>query len=233
MLRISASIGVAVALILFTAACNNTLRPTPVPILTSTTAPVPATDTPATLPEPATDTPVPGVPTPGPGTPGAVRAEERETPTPGEELVETAPKPNQLPTLGQGGNPNFQPVAGADITKNGAAATMKGSAAAGQTVYNQNCVVCHGSEGKAGSGNLGSTDGTVPTLNPIDPGFKAGANGGYAAFASELDLFVQHGSRPAGPNPAVSMIPWGDENKITQQQIADVEAYIIQLNGGP
>ena len=49
-------------------------------------------------------------------------------------------------------------------------------------------------------------------------------------FVTNLDLFVQHGSTPAGPGPTFSMPPWGDSGKLTQQQIADVIAYVISLN---
>ena len=107
---------------------------------------------------------------------------------------------------------------------------MTGNATAGQVVYAQNCAACHGPEGKGGVANPGSDDGTVPPLNPIDPGFAAAAKGDSSEFAGGLDLYIQHGSRPAGDSPALSMIPWGDANKLTQQQIADVEAYIFQLN---
>jgi cytochrome c553 len=240
-MRISALIGFTAALILLTTACNTTSPPTPAPILTSTSVPTAVANTPAPIPGAATataapaaasaSTPAPPAPTPGPGTPGPVKTEEKESPAPGEEAAEGAPQPNPLATLGPGGNPLFAPVPGAAITKNGAAATIKGSAAAGQIVYAQNCAACHGPDGKGGVPNPGSDDGTIPPLNPVDPGFKAAAKGDYAEFAGGLDLFIQHGSRPAGKNPTFSMIPWGDLNKLTQQQIADVEAHVIQLNG--
>lgn len=141
------------------------------------------------------------------------------------------PQPNPLPAVPAGGNKDYAPVPGVDLTKNGPAASIHGSAAAGQAVYVQNCQICHGAEGKVGLPNPGSDDGTVPVLNPLDPSFAASAKGDPATFAQELDLFVQHGSRPAGANPTFSMIPWGDQQKLTQQQIADVEAYMMQLNG--
>jgi hypothetical protein len=68
-------------------------------------------------------------------------------------------------------------------------------------------------------------------LNPIDPGFLADSNGDAAIFAHELDLFVQHGSRPAGKSPLLSMPAWGDHDLLSQKDIADVEAYVMQLNG--
>ena len=181
----------------------------------------------------AAGTPGAPAPTPGPGTPGPQKLEEMETPTTGEEQVEGAPQPNALATLGPGGNPLFAPVAGVNITVNGPAASMKGTAMAGMMVFNQSCASCHGPDGKGGVPNPGSDDGTVPPLNPVDPAFKTAAKGEYSEYAGGLDLFIQHGSRPSGDSPSLSMVPWGDQKRLTQQQIADVEAYIIQLNGGP
>jgi mono/diheme cytochrome c family protein len=52
----------------------------------------------------------------------------------------------------------------------------------------------------------------------------------YKTYATNVDLFIQHGSTPAGSAPAKLMPAWGDQNTMTQQQIADVIAYIISLN---
>jgi len=112
----------------------------------------------------------------------------------------------------------------------GDAINLKGDAAAGATVFNGNCVACHGTDGKQGMSNPGSTDGTVPSLNPIDPTLM---NADYKTFATNLDLFMQHGSTPQGPSPALSMPAWGDKNTLTQQQIADAIAYVISLNPVP
>jgi hypothetical protein len=67
----------------------------------------------------------------------------------------------------------------------------------------------------------------VPTLNPIDPTLKSPVP---ALFAYNLDLFLEHGSTPAGPSPAKSMPAWGDSGGLTPQQIADAIAYLISLN---
>jgi mono/diheme cytochrome c family protein len=109
----------------------------------------------------------------------------------------------------------------------GEAVTLKGDAAAGAQVFSANCVACHGVEGVGGVPNPGSADGTVPPLNPIDPLLK---DPDYKIFAANLDLFLQHGSTPAGPSPVFSMPAWGDLGALTQQQIADVIAYLISLN---
>jgi uncharacterized repeat protein (TIGR01451 family) len=131
-----------------------------------------------------------------------------------------APTPNPLPN-----------VTGVDITKVGAAASMQGNPLSGRALFDQNCSTCHGDRGAMGEDNPGSNDGTVPVVNPIDPGFLDDSRGDPTIFAADLDLFLQHGSRPNGPSPKDLMTAWGDTNKLTQQQIADVEAYVMQLNG--
>ncbi len=109
----------------------------------------------------------------------------------------------------------------------GEALDLTGDEAAGAEVFQTNCVPCHGPEGKQGVPNPGTDEGAVPTLNPIDP---AMVSSDYETFAYNLDLFIQHGSTPAGPNPSIAMPAWGDSDALTPQQIADVIAYIISLN---
>src|SRR5262245_51843076 len=50
----------------------------------------------------------------------------------------------------------------------GPALALTGDATKGQQIFVDNCKKCHGDEGKGGVDNPGSTDGTVPPLNPID-----------------------------------------------------------------
>jgi mono/diheme cytochrome c family protein len=109
----------------------------------------------------------------------------------------------------------------------GEALNLTGDASSGADVFQTNCVPCHGPEGTQGVPNPGTLDGFVPTLNPIDPAL---ADSDKETFAYNLDLFIQHGSTPAGPNPSIAMPAWGDSNALTQQQIADVIAYLISLN---
>jgi mono/diheme cytochrome c family protein len=68
---------------------------------------------------------------------------------------------------------------------------------------------------------------SVPALNPIDATI---ANPDPKVFAYNIDLFVEHGSTPDGPNPALKMPAWGDTKALTPQQIADVMAYVMSLN---
>ncbi len=109
----------------------------------------------------------------------------------------------------------------------GAAVSLTGDPKAGALIFVTNCKECHGDEGKAGISNPGSTDGTVPTLNPLDATLISTDS---KVYATNLDLFLQHGSTPAGDKPAKQMAPWGDSGTLTQQQIADVIAYVMSLN---
>jgi mono/diheme cytochrome c family protein len=109
----------------------------------------------------------------------------------------------------------------------GDAIHLTGDPKSGAQVFASNCQTCHAAEGKGGNPNPGSGDGTIPALNPIDPTI---ANADPKTFAYNIDLFVQHGSTPEGTNPTFLMPAWGDKNALTQQQIADVIAYIISLN---
>ena len=121
-------------------------------------------------------------------------------------------------------------VHGIDITSNGPAASIHGDPLSGRQIFAANCASCHGDLGAMGEDNPGSDDGTVPALNPA-PEFLDASGGDPAAFASAIDPFVQHGSRPAGQDPQMLMPAWGDKKLLTQVQIADVEAYVMQLNG--
>ncbi len=109
----------------------------------------------------------------------------------------------------------------------GAAATMTGDAKAGAQVFVDNCKKCHGDEGVGGVSNPGSTEGTIPELNPIDSTL---VDKDPKVYAYNLDLFIEHGSAMDGPSPKEKMPAWGDEGKLTPQQIADVIAYVMSLN---
>ena len=112
----------------------------------------------------------------------------------------------------------------------GEAAMMNGDAQAGAKLFAVNCMPCHGAEGKGGIPNPGSADGTVPALNPID---ETMVSKNSKVFAYNIDLFIQNGSTPAGHNPAIKMPSWGVDRILTQQQIADLIAYLMSLNPAP
>ena len=110
----------------------------------------------------------------------------------------------------------------------GPAASMIGNVAHGALLFNQDCESCHGTNGTGGIANPGSDYGKVPALNPIS---KDLFNKNPQIFANNIDKFIQHGSVPGGPNPALKMFDYGDSYTLTQQQIANIEAYILNLNG--
>ena len=109
----------------------------------------------------------------------------------------------------------------------GEAANLTGDPVAGKQVYISQCQLCHGTDAQGNVLNPGSDDGTVPALNPIDPSLvslDAKSN------AANIDLFLQNGSTPSGINPARLMPAFGAQNGLTQQQIADVIAYLLAIN---
>ena len=124
------------------------------------------------------------------------------------------PAENEIAAPGNAGGP-------------GEAVNLTGDPTSGKQVYINQCQLCHGEEGQGNILNPGSDDGTVPALNPIDPSLvslDAKAN------AANIDLFIQNGSTPSGINPSRLMPAFGAQNGLTQQQIADVIAYLLAIN---
>jgi mono/diheme cytochrome c family protein len=109
----------------------------------------------------------------------------------------------------------------------GEAINLTGDPAAGAQVFVDQCVKCHGDAGIVGITNPGSEDGTVPSLNPIDPVLKSTD---LKTYITNLDLYIQNGSMPSGASPKLSMPSFGTRGILTQQQIADVIAYLMSLN---
>jgi mono/diheme cytochrome c family protein len=109
----------------------------------------------------------------------------------------------------------------------GPAASLAGEVDRGQSGFGLFCAVCHSAEGVGGVPNPGSDDGTVPELNPIDPTIE---NPDPKVFAANVDLFIEHGSVPDGPSPMIMMPSFGDAKMLTDQEIADLIAYVISLN---
>jgi mono/diheme cytochrome c family protein len=108
-----------------------------------------------------------------------------------------------------------------DITKPGKAVSLTGDPVAGKVVYDSYCKSCHGVGGTGGVVNPGSDDGTVPELKPIDNDFTD---------ATAMDVVIEHGSTPSGVDTTSKMPAFGDEGALKPQQIADVIAYVLQLN---
>ncbi len=109
----------------------------------------------------------------------------------------------------------------------GSAINLTGNLDSGKEIYVANCERCHGADGAGGIPNPGTEDGTVPPLNPIDDTL---VSADYQTFATNIDLFIEHGSTAAGSIPNLYMPAWGDRGALTPQEIADVIAYIISLN---
>jgi len=116
----------------------------------------------------------------------------------------------------------------ANLGPPGPASNYIGNPKHGAVLYRQRCESCHGIKGKGGTPNPGSASGVVPALNPIDSVlYSKDAN----TFTDNIDRFIQHGSTPPGPDPSLHMQNFGDSHVLTQQQIAQIEAYILELNG--
>jgi ubiquinol-cytochrome c reductase cytochrome b subunit len=101
----------------------------------------------------------------------------------------------------------------------------------GAILFHQSCIMCHGPHGNPQTpGFAGFMNGApkgVPSLNPID---RNVFNPDPQTFAEHIDQFLQHGA----PNPEVggpAMPNFGDSHALTQAQIADLEAYVLSLNG--
>jgi ubiquinol-cytochrome c reductase cytochrome b subunit len=137
------------------------------------------------------------------------------------------------------------PVPGASI-----ASRQIGGAEHGATLFVLYCQECHGAKGATGVDNPGSVDASVPAIDPIDPEIKGKT---AQAFVDGLDGFLQNGSVPdatptvvpagdtsAAPapdtvaiidTPRLKMPSFGNTYALSQPQIADLEAYVMQLNG--
>ena len=138
------------------------------------------------------------------------------------------PTPNPLPP---GPTAPASPAPSVDIASAGRASEIHGDLVAGAGKFHNACASCHGERGTVGIANPGSDDGKVPTLNPIDPGFLEDSNFDPAILAHDIDLFVQHGSLPSGKKPLINMFAFGDQKLVPQQDLADIEAYVMSLNG--
>jgi len=110
----------------------------------------------------------------------------------------------------------------------GQAALVIGSSERGAVLFKNYCSSCHGSKGTFGMPNPGSDDGKVPRLNPIQ---RELYSTDPKVFAANIDRFIQHGSVPAGNRASLSMFAFGDSHTLTQQEIANVEAYVMSING--
>jgi len=103
----------------------------------------------------------------------------------------------------------------------------------GAILFHQSCIMCHGPHGDNKTpgftayqtGNVAPHG--VPALNPIDRGVY---NEDPQLFVNHIDQFIQKGApnpEPGGP----AMPDFGQSHALTQAQIADLEAYVLWING--
>jgi mono/diheme cytochrome c family protein len=99
-----------------------------------------------------------------------------------------------------------------------AAAALPGDPAKGATLYGQNCATCHGASLEGGIGAV---------LNPIDklPGVS------NVLDPTFLITIITNGRTPQPGDPKqIAMPPKGGNTALTDQDIKDLAAYIIQQN---
>jgi ubiquinol-cytochrome c reductase cytochrome b subunit len=116
-------------------------------------------------------------------------------------------------------------VSPADLER---AAWIVGNPAHGRLLFTKQCQGCHGEKGKGGIPNPGSKEGTIPALNPIDSHLS---DPDPRVFVDNIDGFIQNGAVPDGPDPLHRMPDFGASRALTQQQISQIEAYILEING--
>ena len=95
----------------------------------------------------------------------------------------------------------------------------------GAILFHQSCIMCHGPHGNTKTPGFDAPKG-VPSLNPIDHAISSPDS---QVFVQHIDQFIQHGipNTEGGPN----MPNFGDSHALTQAQIADLEAYVLSVNG--
>jgi mono/diheme cytochrome c family protein len=142
--------------------------------------------------------------------------------------TQMAPPEEPTATPVPAGAPTPEPARPSMPGQAGLAVTLTGDAGRGAIEFGHYCARCHGPEGVQGIPNPGSDDGSVPPLNPIDPTIY---NSDPKIFATNVDLFIEHGSIPEGPNPQILMPRFGDGNMLTPETIADIIAYVLSING--
>ena len=113
-----------------------------------------------------------------------------------------------------------------------------GSAEHGKDLFAVYCLQCHGPEGKKGIANPNSVDGEVPAINPMDAAFTGAEKGQPIVaqkFVDGIDVVIQNGSTPdatpTASEPKYKMPSFGNTYALTQPQIANIEAYVLEFNG--
>ncbi len=96
--------------------------------------------------------------------------------------------------------------------------SLPGDPAKGSTLYAQNCATCHGASLEGGIGAVLNPIDKLPGVgNPLDPQFL-------------IDI-ITNGRQPQGGDPKQTPMPAkGGNTKLTDQDVKDLAAYIIQQN---
>jgi ubiquinol-cytochrome c reductase cytochrome b subunit len=162
-------------------------------------------------------------PSSSPTAPGAGIAANAEKP---------ASAPSSSPVREQANAGSTKPSSAPPIADDPAAPVpvvkMIGDPNHGAILFELDCVKCHGTAGEGHVANPGSLAGVVAPLAPIARGlFSDDA----VVFAANIDRFIQHGATPPGPAPTLQMPAFGTTHSLTVQQIANIEAYVLSLNG--
>ena len=144
------------------------------------------------------------------------------------QIVSTQPSNSNANTVAIPDTASQSKVDSVNLQSAGLAASILGSAEHGKVLFDKNCIACHGKNGIGKIANPGSATGVVPALNPISQRLY---NKDPEIFSKNIDIIIQHGAVPKGANPALKMEAFGDQQALSQQQISDIEAYILSMNG--
>jgi len=90
------------------------------------------------------------------------------------------------------------------------------------------CAKCHDKAGTDNVPNPGSQAGVVSALAPIAPGLFSADT---VEFAANIDRFIQQGLTPLAPALTLQIPAFGTTHPLAVQEIANIEAYVLSLNG--
>src|SRR6266566_8344288 len=98
------------------------------------------------------------------------------------------------------------------------ATTLPGDPTKGATIYAQNCATCHGASLEGGIGAVLNPIEKLPGVsNPLDPNF--------------LIEIITNGRQPQAGDPKQTPMPAkGGNPNLTDQDVRDLAAYVIQQN---
>ena len=134
------------------------------------------------------------------------------------------------PEKGSAGSasPSSAPVATAAPAAAVTIVKMIGDSKHGAILFELDCAKCHGKAGQGHVPDPGSQTGMVAPLAPIARGLFSDDP---VVFAANIDRFIQLGATPPGPDPALQMPAFGTTRSLTTPEIANIEAYVLFLNG--